>query len=211
MTIGTKSLIFGVHNPFIHYYYTAKAWLKLYGFNLRFLDPRLHLSFLLHDLGYWGCKTMDGEDGSRHPELGARVIGKLFGIRWYDFCLFHSGTMVKIYNEESDSGFRESKLFAADKLSSILYPKWLYKILSTLSGEWFEYAEQHFQGKFKGIKPFSYSSIYLEIETPDVIGPESQVLKTYKKIVEITFEQWHEEAMEHMKKRAYDYMERLNV
>lgn len=51
MTMGTKSLLFGVHCFFIHPFTVAIAWTRLYGFPL---DPRIWLSFLVHDWGYWG-------------------------------------------------------------------------------------------------------------------------------------------------------------
>lgn len=48
MTVGTKSVLFGVHQFVIHPILLFVAWWKLYGFPW---DPRLWFAFLLHDIG----------------------------------------------------------------------------------------------------------------------------------------------------------------
>src|SRR6266571_6874217 len=114
MKVGTKSLLFGVHQIFIHPLWVALAWWKLYSFPW---DPRLWVAFFVHDLGYWGLPEMDGKDGDRHVERGAQVMHWLFDHGqemiilkigknadgsghyrryfykrsvWYNFCLYHS-------------------------------------------------------------------------------------------------------------------------
>src|SRR5690348_11894818 len=47
-SIGTKSVICGAHCFFLHPWFVALAWWKLYGFPW---DPRLWFAFWLHDLG----------------------------------------------------------------------------------------------------------------------------------------------------------------
>jgi len=49
MKIGTKSVLFGAHNPVIHGIYNALAWWRLWSFPW---DPRLWFAFVLHDTGY---------------------------------------------------------------------------------------------------------------------------------------------------------------
>ncbi len=71
MKIGTKSVLFGAHQFLIHPWFVAAAWWKLYGFPF---DPRLWVAFFVHDLGYLGKPNMDGEEGERHIELGARIM-----------------------------------------------------------------------------------------------------------------------------------------
>ena len=55
--------------------FVAAAWTKLYGFPL---DPRLWAAFVLHDIGYVGCESMDGTEGTLHPYSGASLMGILF-------------------------------------------------------------------------------------------------------------------------------------
>ena len=71
MKIGTKTILFGVHQFAIHPWFVAWAWWRLYSFPW---DPRLWVAFFVHDLGYWGKPNMDGLEGERHPEFGARVM-----------------------------------------------------------------------------------------------------------------------------------------
>jgi hypothetical protein len=82
MKTGTKSVLFGAHCFFIHPWFVAWAWCRLYGFPL---DPRLWVAFFTHDLGYWGKALMDDEDGETHPLLGAWIMGRLFDRKPYDF------------------------------------------------------------------------------------------------------------------------------
>ena len=60
MNVGTRSLLFGVHQFAIHPWFVAAAWWRLYGFPF---DPRLWVAFFVHDLGYWGKPNMDGAEG----------------------------------------------------------------------------------------------------------------------------------------------------
>ncbi len=75
--IGTRSVLFGAHCFFIHPWFVAAAWTRLYGFPT---DFRLWVAFVLHDLGYlfqW-CPNIDGEEGERHPQWAAKVMHFLF-------------------------------------------------------------------------------------------------------------------------------------
>lgn len=130
MTIGTRSVLFGAHQFLLHPIFVAVAWTRLYGFPW---DPRLWLAFIVHDLGYLGKRDMDGVDGESHPELGARIMGALFGTRWYQFCLFHSRYYAKRH------GSPPSRLCMADKLSFVVTPAWLYLPMTRLTGEIYEY------------------------------------------------------------------------
>ena len=130
MKIGTKSVLFGVHQFLIHPWFVAYAWWKLYGFPF---DPRLWIAFFLHDLGYIGKPNMDGPEGDRHPEFAANVMGFFFGKQWHDFCLYHSRFYAKKNCEQY------SKLCVADKLSIALEPWWFYIPRALLSGEIHEY------------------------------------------------------------------------
>lgn len=150
MNVGTKSLLFGVHQFLWHPICVARAW--------RFLHDRWPtipewICIALHDVGYWGCSDMDGETGQRHPERGAywasKVIGwycKLRGyppdrtefMQWHyaQFTLFHSRFYAK------RAGQPVSELFLADKLAVLFEPQWFYILRATLSGEIYEYIAQ---------------------------------------------------------------------
>lgn len=130
MKIGTKSVLFGAHQFIIHPIFVAIAWWRLYGLPL---DPRLWLSFFLHDMGYIGMPNIDGPEGEQHPYFAARIMGRMFGSIWFDFCLFHSRFMAKRHRKQF------SRLCVADKLSVVLEPWWLYLPRVILSGEINEY------------------------------------------------------------------------
>lgn len=151
MNIGTKSILFGAHCFFIHPWFVAAGWAKLYGFPW---DPRLWMAFFLHDIGYWGKPNMDGPEGESHPTVGAKIMGKLFDTScpgcadevvcarlsnclatnyWHNFCLYHSRYYAKRHGEPV------SKLCFADKLAFTLTPSWLYLPMVTATGEIKEY------------------------------------------------------------------------
>lgn len=215
MKIGTRSVLFGVHNPIIHSFFMFWAWVKIHGWTKDLLDPRLHFAFLLHDIGYWGCESMDGPDGEMHPVKGSEIMRKLFGDDWGNLCRWHSGTMVEM-DAESLSEYpgqwlpspkpEPSKLYAVDKLASPLYPRWLYKILSHLSGEWQEYAEIHFSGTVEAVfdRP---PAVVLKIEEED---DNTKLLSDFIGYPNppyhyCSFEDWWHDAMRKMKNRAYQH------
>lgn len=130
MKVGTKSVLYGAHQFLIHPAFIAYAWWRLYGFPW---DPRLWFAFFLHDLGYWGKPNMDGPEGETHPEFAAKIMTKLFGKEWGDFCLYHS----RFYSKRN--GVSYSKLCAADKLAVAIEPVWFYLPRAWASGELKEY------------------------------------------------------------------------
>lgn len=147
MKVGTKSVLFGAHAFWLHPWFVAYAWWKLYGFPW---DPRLWVAFFVHDLGYWGKPNMDGAEGETHVFLGAKIMHWLFDEycgtrpfpvekRWYQFSFYHSRYMAKRY--EADP----SQLCFADKMSWIYTPNWLYLPMTMLTGEIYEYMDKHKQ------------------------------------------------------------------
>lgn len=154
MTVGTKSVLFGVHCFFIHPFLLAIAWWKLFGFPW---DPRLWVAFFVHDLGYWGKPNMDGDEGETHPFLGARIMSHFFDwkavqdVRWRIppsgwtefsfgkwglFTLLHSRYLAK------KLGMQPSRLAIADKLVIAIEPSWLYLPRAIASGEIEDYFVQ---------------------------------------------------------------------
>jgi hypothetical protein len=164
------------------------------------------MCWICHDWGYWWKPNLDGEEGIGHPELGAKIMS-IFGNKWKLMVILHSGFYVdklnKELNEELSPGYKHpmnlykpSKLYYADKLASVLYPRFLYRLLSGWSGEYKEYRINHLKSKGK--------LLYEWHPTPDKQIPTDGYYLKNGKIVQMTFDDWHKEAMEHMRKRAYE-------
>lgn len=140
MRVGSKSLLFGVHQFVLHSVAVLVAWVRLYGW------PRWWelIAILVHDIGYWDCETMDGPDGAEHPRKGAEIAGIVVYLfsgdtvlphMAYELCVGHSRT----YARNHRTGI--SKLCKADKLGSTVLPRWLYLSLARASGELAEYRQ----------------------------------------------------------------------
>ena len=121
----------GAHCAVLHPWFLAVAWSKLYGFPW---DVRLWASFCLHDIGYISKPNMDGSEGETHVELGARIMGLLFGESWAAFTAAHSRYWAK------RNGRQFSRLCVADKLAFVLTPAWLYLPMTRATGELSEYS-----------------------------------------------------------------------
>ena len=132
MTLGTKTLLFGVHQIFIHPFMVAVAWVVLYR---SFPSWRELVCIFIHDWGYWGKKDLKGKEGDTHPELGARIASRLLGEEWGNFILGHS----TYYAARKDIG--TSKLMAPDKHWHCIVPFWFYALLSIPTGELRHYRE----------------------------------------------------------------------
>lgn len=138
MKIGTKSLLFGCHQFILHPLFVLRAWWKLYGRpNWREL-----VCIIIHDLGYFGCSDMDGEEGSRHPVWAGKFMDKFMnwltgddhvGNKYAHLCWLHSRFL------SSQIRLDPSRLCWADKLGTALMPAWLWVLLGRLSGEIDEY------------------------------------------------------------------------
>lgn len=166
--IGTRTVLYGYHTAWLHPFFVAGAWWRLYGFPW---DPRLWAAFFVHDLGYWGLPNLDGPEGERHPEWGAEVIGNWFDMPWFVPGLWRRHPLHyfiswacdrlwgdikgKRYNAltwymfvryhsrflAQRDGKRYSALCVADKLAILMYPRWLFFALVRASGEIREYME----------------------------------------------------------------------
>ena len=132
MRIGTRSLLYGSHQFLLHPCFVAYADIKLYGFST---DLSLWAGYFLHDIGYLGKPNMDGPEGERHPELGAFIVGILFGYEAGLRCLLHSRFYAKRYHRHY------SRLCVSDKYAVSLMPVWLYLLLAGASGEIEEYMQ----------------------------------------------------------------------
>lgn len=149
MTLGTKTLLFGVHQIIIHPLLVIIAWMKLYH---SFPSWKELICIVIHDWGYCGKPNLKNEDGDRHPELGANIAHRLFDKprvlaqldhsqlmefphEWKDFVLGHSSFYVTRY------GIKQSKLLAPDKYWHCIIPLWFYKCLAVPTGEFKHYRE----------------------------------------------------------------------
>lgn len=134
MKIGTKSILFGCHQFALHPLLVWLSWKYLYG---RAPTLRQTIAIVLHDIGYAvGCATMDGPDGERHPVLGARIATRILGEEYGRLVRYHSRSLAQ------REGAVPSELCAPDKMSFLLYPRWLYLLLGSWSGEIAEYKER---------------------------------------------------------------------
>lgn len=132
MTTGTKSLLFGVHQVFLHPIFVELAWRKLYG------PPTMkeRVAIVIHDWGYFGCDDLENESGEQHPMWAATFIRTYLG--WEEIaslCERHSRFLCRRMNAEP------SKLCWADKLASAIMPTTLWVGLARLSGELAQYME----------------------------------------------------------------------
>ncbi|HDY89480.1 MAG TPA: hypothetical protein ENH82_15375 [bacterium] len=165
MKIGTKSLLFGVHQFALHPFLVLLAWLIIYK-----KMPRLSslCAIITHDWGYWGLSNMDGKEGEAHPERSAKIwvwLLKYSDFRWR-VCISimgHSRFNAAKHN------MNLSMLFRADKLSMALCPSWLYLLLGNLTGEIKEYighgSIKGDAGKYKDVPKVSSNQIQWLIET----------------------------------------------
>lgn len=146
--VGTRSVLWGVHNFIWHPWTVARAWRHIYG-----VWPTVDewICIFCHDtFGYWGCPNMDGAEGKRHPEVGAAWAFYLVAIRnWLclkpedeigeraraaeKLTLYHSSHYARLNGEQP------SALYLPDKASILFEPRWWYLLRARLSGEVREY------------------------------------------------------------------------
>lgn len=151
MNVGTKSILFGVHQFLWHPWTVGRAWRLIHG---RWPTFSQWLCIFVHDIGYWGCPNMDGPEGREHPVRGAGLAGRLVmgffllrGSSFYETCLaagyaydFTIGHSTHYANK--NSGGVVSHLYLADKASILFDPPWFYLLRGWLSGEVAEYVSR---------------------------------------------------------------------
>ena len=181
MKIGTKSLLFGCHQFVLHPIYTYVAWRKLYN---EFPSIGETVAIIIHDWGYWGKSNLDGEEGERHPEwadnffrclcsIYVKTSMKYLPTKYYSndyylqindlskLCLYHSRFYAKKFEQEP------SKLCWADKRGTILYGKYLWLFLATITGELKEYmTNDKYEIYYKGVDKDKWFTEYVKFITP---------------------------------------------
>lgn len=183
MKVGTKSLLFGLHQFFTHPTFVLAGWIKLYGFNsLVYEWWKLLICILIHDWGYWGSPNIDGEEGEKHTEWAATKVEKWdkldyinniyvpFHHSYYYLCRYHSRFLAKKF------GNKPSALCWADKLGTTMMPAWLWVNLGRLSGELPEIMNvpKHREALGNESDPYKYFALYKEY-VKEVIRKECQV------------------------------------
>lgn len=139
MTVGSKSLLFGVHQFIWHPITVLLAWRYLYK---SWPNWKELICIFIHDWGYWGCDTIDGTVGEQHPYFAARLVSRL-GPEYAEMVLLHSRHLAAKLEREP------SKLCWADKYSIHYDPWWFYLFRAKLSGELKEYRTRA-SGKYVG-------------------------------------------------------------
>jgi hypothetical protein len=128
--VGKRSLLFGVHQVIWHPITVLLAWVWLYK---RLPSFKELICIIIHDWGYFFSENMDGIEGEKHPEYGARLAGRYLGKEYKDLILYHS----RHYALTND--VFPSRLCWQDKYSIMFEPKWFYLFRARLSGEIKEY------------------------------------------------------------------------
>lgn len=129
MKLGTKSLLFGLHQFILHPLVMVVAFRRIFG---RMPDTAELFSIIVHDWGYFGKDGIDINGGELHPYLGAKISRFLFGERGWNLCIGHND------GARQDEGLKRSVIFAADKYYYVLLPTLIHRTLATLSGEYKE-------------------------------------------------------------------------
>jgi hypothetical protein len=141
MKVGTRSLLFGVHQFIWHPITVYRAWRDLYGKRPTWKET---ICIIVHDWGYWGCVSMDGPGGELHSLAGSGIAWMLFDLEHEELVLYHSRHYAAAV------GVQPSKLCWPDKLSMLYDPVWFYLLRARLSGEIREY---HWNAIQKGFVP----------------------------------------------------------
>jgi hypothetical protein len=134
LPVGTKSLLFGVHQFIFHPITVTFAWRELYH---EWPSLGMLCAIAIHDWGYWGSPNMDGPEGELHSERSAKIAREWLGSFYELQVLYHSRHYARAHNSEP------SKLCWADKYSIKFDPWWLYLPRAWLSGELAEYRALH--------------------------------------------------------------------
>lgn len=183
MTLGTKSILFGAHCFFLHPFFVAAAWSRLYRVPT---DPRLWLAFFVHDLGYLGKVNLDGPEGEEHVHLGATIMRLLCGRRWEEFTRCHSRYWAK------KTGYPFSRLCVADKFAFVLTPLWLYLPMARWTGELKEYmaTARHWLGETRNLEPWEARCLQSSDERAFLVGLRSYVNRWVETHRDLAADDW---------------------
>jgi hypothetical protein len=142
VSVGTKSLLVGVHQFLWHPLTVTVAWHHLYHSWPSFDE---FVAIMVHDWGYLGSPNMDGPEGEDHPRRSAEWLWFHYLIyrfpKPYSYKRHQLHYLVKYHSRHlsRDYGVAPSKLCYADKYSMAYDPWFLYLPRAWLSGELTEY------------------------------------------------------------------------
>jgi len=156
MIEGTKSVLFGCHNPVMHGLAVLRAWKLEYG---SWPEWWQIIGIFLHDIGVWGKQYLSDDNAKKgHWELGAKITCK-FTIK---ICKYFLKTDYLTQRELSskawmfcaghcpeESKWTQSLLMRADKASWLVAPLWWMKWNYWLEG-------------FKGFSPIYWRRLVRE-------------------------------------------------
>ena len=125
MKEGTKSLLFGCHNPIMHGTWVLLTWRIQYKSWPKWWQI---ICIYLHDIGIWGRQYLSDDNAKKgHWELGAwlssHIVWHIAGKRRRSY-LFHRSYKFCAGHCPSESQYQKSKLFMADKRSWVVAPMW---------------------------------------------------------------------------------------
>ena len=151
-SIGTRSVLWGVHQFLWHPITVALAWRKLYG---RLPNRWELLAIFCHDIGYIGAPDLDGPAGRQHPYAGALLgkrIARFLGARTPEASYVESLILGHSRSFCAEECKKISELCDPDKLSVLYDPAFFYWLRGTLSGEIKEYHRREEQRQNTTIK-----------------------------------------------------------
>lgn len=176
-TVGTKSILFGVHCFFLHPFVVALAWMKLYGARSvsvghRMVTMKARSRYLNGPIRVRGAEEVTvsiwsprlwlaffvhdlGYFGSPNMDGPEGELHPLVGARIMDaICGEPWGDFVKYHSRflAKKDGAKPSPLCMADKLAIVLPPRWIYLILGGLTGEIDEYMARSDRNNATGSK-----------------------------------------------------------
>lgn len=172
MKVGTKSVLFGAHCFLLHPIFVALGWIKLYGFpldpriwiaffvhdlgywgkpNMDGTEGETHVELGAKIMSIFDYRFLVKEIHSiyrnypYYTNLGYKSIFQFKGYAlikrnthyWHDFSLYHSRYYAKKNNKPV------SKLCFADKLAFSYTPQILYILMTSATGEIYEYMRQN--------------------------------------------------------------------
>ena len=161
LTEGTKSVLFGCHNPIMHGLAVLRAWKLEYN---SWPEWWQIIGIFLHDIGVWGREYLSDDNAKiGHWELGANLT--FFLVFFLVFILAKNLPCRRMAHKARDfvaghcpeeSGYPPSLLMRADKRSWLVAPLWWMKWNYWLEG-------------FKGFTPILWRQLVrenLKLEKP---------------------------------------------
>jgi len=124
MKEGTKSVLFGCHNPILHGIFVLMAWKLEYKAWPKWWEI---ICIFLHDIGVWGRQYLSDDDAKiGHWETGAHFAVWLFNFGPLRFANLGGAPFLFIAGHApEESGYPKSKLWKPDKRVWLVAPLWL--------------------------------------------------------------------------------------